>query len=147
MNHDDALLRNDVRRRAEEVVESVIREMNRSNLGISVKDWALHVKTRRANAARVVADAIAQVVAERDGWIGRYHALERFPETERARTIAQQAEEIKRLQAALDEIEARVLFHPDQVRPDELKAQLRAIGKLAHAFRDTDPRIGGNDGR
>ena len=52
------------RRVAEEIVEAVIREMNRSDLGIGVKDWNAHVKLRRANAAKVVDAAIARAVAE-----------------------------------------------------------------------------------
>lgn len=52
------------RRAAEEIVEAVIREMNRSDLGIGVKDWDAHVRRRRANAAKVVATAIAQARAE-----------------------------------------------------------------------------------
>jgi len=47
----------------------------------------------------------------------------------RAEGLEQRLEETR---AALGFIESAALFHPGQAWPDEMKAQLRRIGKLAH---------------
>lgn len=46
--------------------------------------------------------------------------------------LATHARRLEEARAALGFIESAALFHPDQAWPDEMKEQLRRIGKMAH---------------
>jgi hypothetical protein len=51
---------------------------------------------------------------------------------------------LRRASEALGFIESAALFHPEQAWPDELKAQLRRIGKISHeALAALDAGAGG----
>ena len=87
---------------------------------------------RERDSARAHADEI-RVVAKQQ----RARAEEAESDLAAAQTLAlatfrKKDERADRLAEALRFIESASLFHPDAAWPDELKAALRSIGKMAH---------------
>lgn len=82
---------------------------------------------------------LREVEWERDHW-----KAEQAYAFKKAELFAEEAYHAEQRVAGLVEtmgfIESAALFHPEQAWPDELKAQLRRIGKMAHDAALTPPQ-------